>query len=146
MVFALVPLMSCSPPAARPAAANPDLGAWLVAEEPTPSAATVLVGDTRSTSSAPRPVRVLAARENDGPSRPRRRARIDVNFQGAEMASGFQLLAEAGRFNLVMQEGLRARLTATMHGVDPYDALRVLAEANGASVQYERDVVVVQKR
>ncbi len=64
----------------------------------------------------------------------------------AEMASAFRLLADAGGFNLVIQEGLSAKVSATMHGVDPYDALLVLARANGAEVRYEQDVVVVTKR
>jgi hypothetical protein len=62
------------------------------------------------------------------------------------MVSAFQVLADSGRFNLVMQEGLTGRVSATMRGVDPYDALVALAEANGAEVRYDGDVVVVKKR
>jgi hypothetical protein len=80
------------------------------------------------------------------PPRPRRRGRVDVSFQKSDMASAFQLLADAGRFNLVMAEGLTGQVSATLRGIDPYDALKAVAEANGVEVRYEGDVVVVKKR
>ena len=62
------------------------------------------------------------------------------------MVQAFQFLADAGRFNLVTAEGLSGKVSATLRGVDPYDALVSLAEANGAMVQFDRQIVVVKKR
>jgi hypothetical protein len=78
--------------------------------------------------------------------RPRRRGHIDVSFQRAEMVNAFQLLADAGHFNLVLQDGLAGHVSATLKGIDPYDALVALAEANGVAVRYEGDVVVVKRK
>jgi hypothetical protein len=79
------------------------------------------------------------------PSRPRRGRRVDVSFRGADMADAFQLLADAGGFNVVVEDGLAGHVSATLHGVDAYDALVSLAEANGARVAYDGAVVVVKK-
>jgi hypothetical protein len=62
------------------------------------------------------------------------------------MANAFQFLADAGHFNLILEDGLNAPISATMRGVDPYDALVAIAHANGVEVRYEREVVVVTKR
>lgn len=78
--------------------------------------------------------------------RPRGRARVDVRFHGADMVNAFQFLADAGRFNLVMEDGLNVKVSATLRGVDPYDALVSLARANGAMVRFDREIVVVSKR
>jgi hypothetical protein len=129
---------SVAPPA-RSSSSSADLGEWIVADDATPARATVLraVAFPAVTRIASTPIEA---------ARPRHAARIDVDFVKAEMGYAFRLLAEAGRFNLVLQEGLTAQVSGTMHRVDAYDALLALAHANGAQVSYEREVVVVTKR
>jgi hypothetical protein len=136
------------PPKAAPIPA--DLEAWTSAS--TPAGASVrrltLSPERAADEEAPRfgvaPKRI-AARPDAAP-RPRGRSRVDVSFQGADMVNAFQFLAEAGRFNLVMQDGLGGKVSATLRGVDPFDALVSLAEANGATVRYDREIVVVSRK
>ena len=64
----------------------------------------------------------------------------------SDMASAFQLLAEAGGFDVVMGEGLTGQVSATLRRIDPYDALQAMAEANGVDVRYDGRVVLVKKR
>ena len=45
-----------------------------------------------------------------------------------------------------MQEGLSGQVSATLRGVDPFDALKAMAEANGVEVRWDGQVVVVKKR
>jgi hypothetical protein len=45
-----------------------------------------------------------------------------------------------------MGEGLTGQVSATLRGIDPYDALRAMAEANGVEVRYDGRVVLVRKR
>jgi type II secretory pathway component HofQ len=139
---AALAVTGCASPSSRPVTTSADLGAWLTAEETSPARSTVLSLTMTPAARGPvtLPERVAA------PPRPRRGARIDVSFQQAAMGNAFQLLADAGRFNLVMQEGLTGRVSVTMRGVDPYDALVALAEANGVEVRREGDMVLVTRR
>jgi len=147
----LVIVCGCAsaPPPPRPAPLSADLEAWVASSPPgaAPTRATALAQPRRDEEA----MRVgggsrhIAAPVEHAP-RPRTRARVDVSFQGADMTSAFQFLADAGRFNLVMQDGLGGKVSATLRGVDPYDALVSLAEANGAVVRYDRQIVVVSKR
>src|SRR6185437_6939469 len=124
--------IGCSAPPPRPAATSADLAAWIDADEGA-SAGEPLVarGSVTLPTHAP------------SPPRPGRRARVDVSFQQADMASAFQTLADSGRFNLVVQEGLSGKVSATMRSVDPYDALVAIAQANGVDVRYQEGVVMV---
>jgi hypothetical protein len=144
-LVAVIALSGCAASAPVPLHSTADLGAWVAADEGAPRQPVSLEAATRATALSAREPVTIHARAAD-PSRPRRSARVDVNLQQAEMTHAFQFLADAGHFNLVVQEGLNARVSATMRGVDPYDALLTLAEANGADVRFERDVVVVRKR
>ena len=56
-----------------------------------------------------------------------------------------RFLADSGRFNLVVESGLTGQVTASLRGVDAYDALVTIAEANGAEVRYDRGIVMVRK-
>ncbi len=80
------------------------------------------------------------------PSRPRRHAPVDVTLHESDMANAFQLLADAGGFNLVMADHLEGRVSATLRSVDPYEALEAVAAAHGVEVRYDGRVVVVRKR
>jgi hypothetical protein len=151
----IAPLLTAACAPARtppPRASSADLDAWTSVEDAAPlrSAATL------SPASIPEARPALPAADRWGsrtlaavvaePPRPRRGARVDVSFQKSDMASAFQLLADAGRFNLVMAENLNGQVSATLHGIDPYDALKAVAEANGVEVRYEGGVVVIKKR
>jgi hypothetical protein len=132
------------PPASAPrpqAAASADLDAWLAgSDESSPARSRALLRGPIAAG----PV-TIAAPLAEAP-RPRRRSHVDVSFQKADMTNAFQFLADAGRFNLVMQEGMNGQLSATLRGIDPYDALVALAQANGVEVRYDRDVVVLKKK
>lgn len=91
---------------------------------------TILIGDP-----APPPA----------PSRPRSRGKVEVSFHRADLENALRFLADSGRFNLVVESGLAGSVTAQLRGVDAYDALVTIAEANGASVRYERGIVMVRK-
>ena len=80
------------------------------------------------------------------PARPARRGRVRVSFHQADLENALSFLADAGRFNLVVESGLAGSVSATLRDVDPYDALVTIAQANGAEVQYERRIVVVRRR
>jgi hypothetical protein len=140
---------AAAPPPPRAAPLPADLSAWVgdAAHPAAPSRAMAPAAEPRE-AEAPRAgfaSHPLAAPPERAP-RPGGRARVDVSFQGADMVNAFQFLADAGRFNLVLSDGLGGKVSATLHGVDPYDALVSLAEANGAKVRYEREIVVVSKR
>ena len=145
--------LACAPArTAPPRAASADLDAWTSAEEAAPVRSTIALPSAPIRDApAARPAmdrwgsRTIAAVVAE-PPRPRRRARVDVSFQKSDMTSAFQLLADAGRFNLVMAEGLTGQVSATLRGIDPYDALKAVAEANGVVVRYEGGVVLVKKR
>jgi hypothetical protein len=145
--LALLAAAGCAAPPAPRAAPRPhDLDASLGSWE---SARGDDGGGARSTTMARAPAAIGAVTLQASPAvevRPRRHGRVDVSFQGAEMGSAFQFLADAGRFNLVMADGLVGHVSGTLHGVDPYDALVLLAQANGVAVRFDREVVVVSKR
>lgn len=83
---------------------------------------------------APRPVSA---------SRPKSKGKIDVELNGADLADSLRFLASAGGFNLVADENLGGPVTVDLHGVDPYDALVVIAESQGLEVDYSRGIVRV---
>src|SRR5262245_54646330 len=136
LAIALV-VSGCSSAAPHPASTSADLGAWITADEPAPARSRALLAGSSPIARGPV---TLSSHVVEGP-RPRRAARVDVNFEKAEMMNAFQLLANAGSFNLVMQDGLAGHLSATLKGIDPYDALVALAEANGVAVRYQAGVV-----
>jgi hypothetical protein len=143
--------MGCAAPPTRPASTSADLGAWVDADEGAPrrsstTLARPLDGPERAGSSIASRGALTLPSHAAPPPRPRRHGRVDVSFQKAEMGNAFQFLADTGHFNLVLQDGIGGHVSATMRGVDPYDALVALAEANGVEVRYQGDVVVVKKR
>jgi hypothetical protein len=95
---------------------------------------------------ARRPERRVIAEPQQRPPRPVRSRRVDVSFHRADLENALRLLAEAGRLNLVVESGLTGSVTASLRDVDAYDALRAIAEANGAAVRYEAGIVSVMRR
>ena len=142
----MLALLGCSAPQPHPPATSADLAAWTSGPEGAPArTSTTLPRAEAETAIAARGPVTLPTHAVP-PPRPGRRARVDVSFQQADMVSAFQTLADSGRFNLVMQEGLNGKVSATMRSVDSYDALVAIAEANGAEVRFQEGVVVVRKR
>lgn len=79
------------------------------------------------------------------PERPRSRGRVHVSFHKADLDNALRFLADSGRFNLVVESGLTGSVTAELRGVDAFDALVTIAEANGAAVRFDRGIVMVKK-
>ena len=140
--LSLVTLTGCAaapPPPRAPGHSTADLEGWVVA-------------DPQSTAPASRTLSPLAAGPVHIPApepaipRPHKRSHVDVRFQRADIKQAFQFLADTGQFNLVLDDTLSGQVSARLLGVDPYDALVTLAEANGAQVRYERRIVVVRRR
>lgn len=127
--------------AASPAPLDGGGGRWLSAPQsaPTPVSARVLFrqqpGSILIGEKAPPPA----------PERPRTRGRVDVSFHRADLENALRFLADAGRFNLVVESGLTGSVTAELAHVDAFDALVTIAHANGASVDYERGIVLVHR-
>lgn len=46
----------------------------------------------------------------------------------------------------MMGEGLTGQVSATLRRIDPFDALKAMAEANGVDVRFDGQVVVLKKR
>jgi hypothetical protein len=137
--------LACAPVRTPPPrTSSADLDAWTSAEDAAPLRSTTTLRPALPTADRWRSQTIAAVVTE--PPRPRRGARVDVSFHRSDMTNAFQLLADAGRFNLVMAEGLTGQVSATLLGIDPYDALKAVAEANGVEVRYEGGVVVVKKR
>ncbi len=147
-LISLVALVGCAAPAAeqapRTAGASPAplTDTWVSAPReawspvtsrtlaPIAQHGTILIGDP-----APPPA----------PTRPRARGRVEVSFHRADLENALRFLADSGRFNLVVESGLTGSVTASLRGVDAYDALVTIAEANGAEVRFDRGIVMVRK-
>jgi hypothetical protein len=154
LVAPLLALGCASRPPPPPPPPSADLEAWTdAAEDHGPARSMTLPRAKKSIPEPPPPgasgerwaSRTISERGAE-PTRPRRRPLVDVSFQRSDMASAFQLLADAGGFNLVMAGGLAGQVSATLRRIDPFDALKAVAEANGVEVRYEGQVVVLKKR
>ncbi len=83
------------------------------------------------------------ATQEPAPPRPVRVGRRDIRLHNARLDNALRMLAQAGRFNLVVKGDLAAPVTVDLARVEPYDALLAIAEAHGVRVQYRDDIVVV---
>lgn len=97
-----------------------------------------------SSASYEQRTRTIAPEPEAAPRPPRRR--VDVSFQGADLEHALQALADAGRFNLIVEPGIAGKVSATLRAVDAYEAMVTLAAAHGAAVRYEGNIVIVGKR
>ncbi|MCA9621361.1 MAG: hypothetical protein KC731_20200 [Myxococcales bacterium] len=79
-------------------------------------------------------------------SRPRRVGPRDVHLRAVRLDNAARHLAEAGSFNVVVESELPQLVSAELRGVDPYDALVVLANTHGAHVRFDAGIVVVGPR
>jgi hypothetical protein len=76
-------------------------------------------------------------------SRPRRVGKRDIRMRNARLDNALRIIAELGRFNLVMKGSQSDPVTLDLSEVEPYDALLALAEARGMSIRYQGNVVIV---
>jgi len=97
-----------------------DQGRTVVPQRPVPRA-------------APQPMR----------TRPPRVGPKNVHFRKAPLDTAFRMLAEAGRFNLLIEGDLTKPVSGDLEAVDPYDALVALAQVHGARVKFDDDIVIV---
>lgn len=75
--------------------------------------------------------------------RPPRRRKIDVELLRAPFPDAVRFLAESGGFDVVVEAPSATDVTVSLHGVDPYDALELIAEAKGLAVRTRHGVVIV---
>jgi len=75
--------------------------------------------------------------------RPAQVGKRDFRLNDARLDNALRLIAEVGKFNLVIQGNLNQSVTVVLNGVEPYDALIAIAEAHGFRVHFERQIVTV---
>lgn len=76
--------------------------------------------------------------------RPRRRGgRVDIEINGAPFVDTVRMLAEVGRFDVVVEAPSADGVQASLHGVDAWDALVAICHAKGVDVRYEHGVALV---
>ncbi len=61
------------------------------------------------------------------------------------MDNAMRLLAEAGKFHLIIDRPMPQLVTAELLAVEPYDAILSIAEAHGIHVRYAGGAVQVTK-
>jgi hypothetical protein len=87
--------------------------------------------------------RSIGAPPERGPVRPARKRRVDVELVRAPFPDVARLLADAGKFDIVLDVPSARDVTVSLHDVEPYDALELIAEAQGLRLAYKRGVVIV---
>jgi hypothetical protein len=75
--------------------------------------------------------------------RPPPSGRRDIELFDAPLDNALRLLADSGRFNLVIHDGLQGRVTVSLRNVEPYDALLVIARSHRLRVELDGNIVVV---
>lgn len=72
--------------------------------------------------------------------------RIHVAFRRAPLTEALRLLAQEARVQLVIADALSGEVNLRMRNVRPWDAMLALAEAHGADVLRDGDLVIVRAR
>jgi hypothetical protein len=134
---------------AGPRAAMPDpepldddaIAAWSPGGEPTGSPVVRLASRERAEDLDRFAVRRIG--EARQPIRHGRRRRIDVAFDGADLPNALRLLADAAGLQLVVADGVGGTISARWTRIDPVDAMVMLAETHGASVELRGRFAVV---
>lgn len=75
--------------------------------------------------------------------RPPRRRKVDVELLRAPFPDAVRFLAESGGFDVIVEAPSATDVTVSLHGVDPYDALELIAETKGLAVRTRHGVVIV---
>lgn len=76
-------------------------------------------------------------------ARPRRHGRVDIELNGAPFVDTVRMLADVGRFDVVVEAQGATGVQASLHGVDAWDALVAICHAKGVDVRYERGIALV---
>lgn len=87
--------------------------------------------------------RIGATSSVESRPRPKRGGLVDLDLVGAPFDEVARLLADTGHFNVVVEAPSASAVTVRLWGVDPFDALVVIAEVRGLAVRYRRGMVVV---
>jgi hypothetical protein len=67
----------------------------------------------------------------------------DIRFNKTRIDNALRMLAEVGRFNLVIDGPLNKLVSATFIAVEPYDVLLSISKAHGLGVRCHSGVVHV---
>lgn len=108
------------------------------ADEPQAAGAGVRRLPAKSSKSIRIPTEAPPSEAPAGERRP-----VDVRFANAELANALRLLADAGRFDLVVDGALQGTVTMELRQVSPYDALVTIAESKALEVRRDGRVVIV---
>lgn len=149
----VVALVSCAP--VSPPAAEPDATCFAcdeLASEPAgptepPRAPTLVVVPEEEGEPRDRWATRSIGAASEGPkrSRPPRRRRVDVSLLRAPFEDVARFLADAGRFDVVIDAPSAREVTVSLHDVEPFEALELIAETQGLTVAYRRGVVIVSR-
>lgn len=77
---------------------------------------------------------------------PRQGRRINVAFRRAPLSEALRLLAEEARLNLVIADDVSGEVSLHLRAVRPYDAMLALAQAHGAELARQGNVIFVRSR
>jgi hypothetical protein len=77
------------------------------------------------------------------PTRPRGVGPRDIHLHGARLDNALRMLAQEGRFKLVVRGDLALTISIDLKAVDPYEALLAIAQAHGLEVRYSDSIVTV---
>jgi hypothetical protein len=64
-------------------------------------------------------------------------------LRAARLDDAFRALADAGRFDLVLEGDFSRPVSLALFDVEPFEALAALAEAHGARLSYRKGTVIV---
>lgn len=132
---------ACDELASEPSAAGHGEGSGSIPAESGAPARRLSSSSTADDRFEPR--RIGAERSPASAARPRPGRLVTVELKRAPFEEAARLLADAGRFNLVVEAPSATDVTASLHQIEPFDALCAIAEVRGLKVRYERGVVMV---
>ena len=110
---------------------------------------------TRTRNKAPLPLKAhrgqpkrydtqrLGPKTSSSPSRPRPVGPRDIRLSASRLDNACRLLAEVGRFDLVVDRPLPQTVSLNLQSVEPYDALLAIARSQGLLVRYSKGFVYV---
>jgi type II secretory pathway component HofQ len=72
-------------------------------------------------------------------------ARIDVEFQDADIHAVFRVFSDVGRVNIVPEAGIAGRVTARLQSVRWDEALEMIVCSHGLEMRQDGNVIHVRK-
>ena len=73
-----------------------------------------------------------------------RKESIDLKFKEANLVEVINMLAEKGKYNIVMGSGVSGKVTFDLHGVTVLDALEAALKINGYGYEKKGDIIYVK--